>query len=157
MAGRPTIYTEELANQLCSELAAGRSLNAICKEEWAPDKSTVFNWLARNKEFLDKYAQAREQQAEVWADELVEIADDGTNDYVEQETKKGTIVLCDHENINRSRLRVDTRKWVLSKLMPKKYGDRTALTDSEGNTPTIRVLIEHVGKNAPNTPPAEAV
>lgn len=154
--GRPSLYQPELANRILAEIAAGRSLNAICREEWCPDKTTVLRWVATHNEFRNQYAQAREEQAEVWADEIVDIADDGTNDYVEQETKKGTIVLCDHENINRSRLRVDTRKWVLSKLLPKKYGERTAITDPDGNAPTFRLVIEHVGKGTQSQAAAEA-
>jgi len=81
-------------------------------------------WLLNNKEFQDKYAQAREAQADYLLEELLDIADDKSGDTYED--AKGNIKV-DHENINRSRLRVDTRKWVIAKLAPKKYGDRVAL------------------------------
>lgn len=102
----------------------GETLRQICRDEGMPDKSTVLRWLASNAEFCDQYARAREIQADHWADEVVEIADDGSNDWMERETKAGTITVVDHENINRSRLRVDTRKWLMTKAAPKKYGDK---------------------------------
>lgn len=145
-AGRPSKYSPELGKQICTEMVSGRSLRSICRsEEWAPCLSTVCNWLAGNKQFLEQYAQARESQAELLADEIIEIADDGTNDYVEVQKKNGAVVLCDNEHINRSRLRVDARKWAASKLLPKKYGDKVAVTDPDGNQAVVRVLIEHVG------------
>ena len=109
-----------------------------------PDRSTVFRWLAEKKEFYDQYARAREVQAEILADEIVEIADDSTNDFMEVQRGKGVVTVCDQENINRSRLRVDSRKWVASKLLPKKYGDKQTV-EHEG-----RVNI--VFKRDPETP-----
>lgn len=145
--GRPSKYTEDLAERICLELTDGRSLRSICnEEEWAPDISTVMRWLYSKEEFRIHYARAREQQAELMADELLDIADDGTNDWMERTKRDGTTeTVPDHEHINRSRLRVDTRKWVASKLLAKKYGDKLAVTDPDGNQAVVRVLIEHVG------------
>lgn len=89
-----------------------------------PDRSTVHLWVVEDREgFSRQYANARQAQALRWADEILEIADDGTNDTYE--TDEGERV--DSDVIQRSRLRVDTRKWLLSKVLPKVYGDRTAL------------------------------
>jgi hypothetical protein len=83
------------------------------------------NTAAPNAEFRDQYARAREIQADYWAEEIIEIADDGTNDYIEKENKDGsTYEAVNSEHINRSRLRVDTRKWLMARQAPKKYGDR---------------------------------
>ena len=83
--------------------------------------------------FSDKYARAREIQAEIRADELLDIADDATNDYMAREAKSGkTFIVADHENIQRSKLRVDTRKWIAAKLLPKKYGDSPAKASDAG-------------------------
>lgn len=131
--GRPSKYTPQLGERICAEIAAGRSVRAICEDEWCPVSSTIFYWLAGNKQFSEQYAQAREQQAELFAEQIIEIADDARNDFMERETEKGAIVLCDHENINRSRLRVDARKWVVSKILPKKYGDSVKVGDMQGN------------------------
>jgi hypothetical protein len=86
-----------------------------------PSQSMVFRWLAANTGFREQYAHARETQAEYWAEEIVSIADDGTNDtYLDGDGNERV----NHDVINRSRLRVDTRKWLMARMAPKKYGDR---------------------------------
>lgn len=132
-AGRPTKYSLELANKICSRLAAGEPLTRICREPDMPCYATVMDWLlGKHPEFTDMYTRARELQAEYWAEEIQEIADDGTNDFVERETKNGKVVLADHEHINRSRLRVDARKWTAARLLPRKYGDKLQHTGDGG-------------------------
>lgn len=131
--GRPSLYTVELGDQICERIASGESLRAICSEEEFPDKATVFRWLAKDQIFRDQYARSKEIQAEYFAEELMEIADDGTNDFVERADKKGNVkVVVDQENIQRSKLRVDTRKWIASKLLAKKYGDKLDLNMAGG-------------------------
>lgn len=119
MAGRPTIYSESLAAEICSQLADGLSLVKICSEDAMPAKTTVYRWLLDNEQFRDMYARAREDQADTLADEIIDIADDGANDTY---TKDG-VELTNQDVIARSRLRVDARKWIAAKLKPKKYGD----------------------------------
>jgi hypothetical protein len=97
-----------------------------------PDKATVFRWLAARQEFRDQYARAREAQADYWAEEIVEIADDGSSDTY---TDDNGNVRTDQEVIGRSRLRVDTRKWLMSKLAPKKYGDKIQHAGADGDGP----------------------
>ena len=119
-AGRPSKYSDELANDICARIANGESLVKICNGDKYPAATTIFQWIANNDEFRNKYAHAREAQADKLADEIVSIADDGVNDtYI---TDGGQAV--NHDVIARSRLRVDARKWVASKLAPKKYGDK---------------------------------
>ncbi len=121
---RPTKYTKALVTSICEQIAHGAGLKSICSQPNMPCMKTVFNWLANEEhaEFLHMYERAREQQQEYWADEIIEIADDGTNDFVEREAKNGKkFIVCDHDQINRSKLRVDTRKWLLSKVLPKVY------------------------------------
>ena len=90
-----------------------------------PAKSSVMRWLGEKPECRDQYARARELLTEHWADEILEIADDGATDLVEKTGRNGsTYMAVDQEHIQRSRLRVDARKWLMSKLQPKKYGDR---------------------------------
>ncbi len=128
--GRPTIYSEELALEICRRISAGESLKRICESEGMPHRDTVHTWLLDGKHisFSDKYEQACNIRAENMFDELVEIADDGTNDYMERERGNGeTFTVPNTEHIQRSRLRVDTRKWYLSKVLPKKFGDKTAI------------------------------
>lgn len=129
--GRPSLYTPELAARICERLAAGESLRAICRGDDMPSDGAVRGWVNDHPEFAAQYAYARDKGLDAMADELLQIADDGTNDFVERETENGNVVVvADHEHINRSRLRVDTRKWYLSKLAPKRYGERLAVEHS---------------------------
>jgi hypothetical protein len=107
--GRPSIYSQELADRICERLASGESLRAICADDGMPDGKTVRNWLSDKPDFVLQYARAREDQAEAHADRIIEIADDETID------------------ANHKRIMVDARKWVASKLKPKRYGDKLDL------------------------------
>lgn len=119
--GRPSEYNEPMAAQICERIADGESLRAICRDEAMPAKSTVFKWLNQQATFADQYARAREAQADTMADEILEIADETAFDSIESE---GGGLKPDSEWIARSRLRVDARKWLASKMAPKKYGDK---------------------------------
>lgn len=135
--GRPTIYTEELANTICIRLASGESLRRICFDAEMPNASTVHAWVLDDKEgFSKKYARARAIQAEEMFDEILDIADDGSNDFMT--ITKGDVEynVEDREVTNRSRLRVDSRKWYLSKVLPKKFGDKLDLTSGGEKLPT---------------------
>lgn len=120
MTGRPTDYTEELADIICAELSDGKSMRQVCAGEEMPDKSTVFRWLRKYESFRDQYVRAKEESADALTDEMLDISDDSINDYVT--SAEGDRV--NPENIQRSRLRIETRKWLAAKLKPKKYGDR---------------------------------
>jgi hypothetical protein len=122
--GRPSKYSKELAELICDKLVEGKSLIRICREDGMPSTVTVYAWLKTNKEFLNKYSLAREIQADTLADEILDIADNGTNDYTED--KNGNRVV-NYDHINRSKLRVTARMWYAAKVAPKKYGDRQAV------------------------------
>lgn len=127
--GRPTVYTPKIARHICHELADGRSLRSICDDDGMPDRSTVYDWLDADAHgFPDQYARARARQAETMLDEIIEIADDTSNDT----TITDSGPKADAEWISRSKLRVDARKWAMSKLAPKKYGDSKALDVTSG-------------------------
>lgn len=129
--GRPSIYSEELAKAICERIATGESVLQICRDTTMPAPRTVYLWLldVDKKDFVELYTKAREIQAEVMHDELTDIADDGSNDWMEIETASGRMMTVpDHEYINRSRLRVDTRKWIIARMNPKKYGEKLDLT-----------------------------
>lgn len=139
-AGRPSKYTQDLADRLCEQLAEGNSMHRVCEADGMPDKRTVFRWLRTNKEFRHQYEEAKSVAADKLAEEIIEIADDGRNDYMETiitEASEGCPEIIGRklhpENIQRSRLRVDARKWIASKLKPKKYGDKTVLGSDEDN------------------------
>ena len=86
-----------------------------------PSRRSVFYWLKDNDDFRQRYEIARLMQIEYWAHEIIEIADDTSGDFIINERGERVV---DHEHINRARLRVDARKWLMSKLHPQRYGDR---------------------------------
>ena len=120
---RPTGYTAELGALICERLMNGERLTAICREDGMPHRVTVFRWLTKHPEFAAAYREARLIAWEVMAEDLLDIADDGTNDWTTD--GRGNPML-DHEHVQRSRLRVDTRKWVLAKVLPRRWGEKPA-------------------------------
>lgn len=133
--GRPSLYSQELADEICSRLAEGQSMRTVCREEHIPHMATIFRWLREHEEFREQYARAKEEAADALVEEMLEISDDGTNDWMEKLDSDGGCVgyQLNGEHVQRSRLRVDTRKWIASKLKPKKYGER--------------ITQEHTGKD----------
>jgi hypothetical protein len=119
-AGRPPSYSQEKAAAICAQMAEGRSLVSILDSDEMPGYSTVMRWLDDYPEFRDKYARAAEQRAERMAEEMLQISDDGKRDFSAGEGGDQ----FNGEHVQRARLRVDTRKWLLSKMQPKKYGDK---------------------------------
>lgn len=121
--GRPTLFTDELAAHICAEIAAGRSLRDICSDAGIPSQTTVFRWLSEGKDFREQYAHAREAQMDAMAEDILEIADEGNE-----------------EDVQRAKLRIDTRKWLMSKMAPKRYGDKQQMqltgADGEDGAPT---------------------
>lgn len=124
--GRPTRYTNQLADEICAQLAEGLSLRKVCDKPDMPNRSTVFRWLRNQEDFRDQYGYAKVESADALFEEVLDIADNGTNDWMEKLDKDGSCIgwQVNGENIQRSRLRVDARKWMMSKLKPKKYGER---------------------------------
>jgi len=111
VTGRPSTYTEEMGNLICDKLTEGVSLRKLCTSEEFPNASTVYVWLDRFPSFAEKYARAREAATEDMLEAILEIADDPK---IEVQDK---------------RVRIDTRKWAMSKLNMKKYGEKKT-TDS---------------------------
>lgn len=136
--GRPSKYTKELGKRICSRIALGEMLLHICEEKEMPTTSTVYNWLLDDdkREFLDKYRRARDAQAEKMSEEIIDISDDGTNDLMTITKGNETYNVEDREVTNRSKLRVNARQWYLSKVMPKKFGDKLDLTSGGDKLPT---------------------
>ena len=126
--GRPSEYTQDVADAICHRISEGESLRSVCRDQDMPDKRTVTRWLQEIPSFRPQYRRARDALVEHWADELVDIADDTTHDTVTRTTPQGReYEAVDHENIQRAKLRVDTRKWMMSKMLPRQYGDRVDL------------------------------
>ncbi|WP_192878862.1 terminase small subunit protein [Sphingopyxis lindanitolerans] len=143
MARPKTLNRAKIMGAICERMIEGDSLRAICAAVDMPSVSTVFRWLSEDTvqaaELREQYARAREGQADAIFDEILQIADDGRNDYVERlrsDGEKDTVF--DAEHVQRSKLRVDARKWVASKLAPKKYGDDIRLRHADAEGASIR-------------------
>lgn len=139
--GRPSDFSPEIANEICERLIGGESLRGICLDDHVPDARTVHRWLLVHEQFRQQYAHAREAQAETLFDDILEIADDARNDWMERRGEDDAGWVANGENLQRSRLRVDARKWMASKLAPKKYGDKVALTGGDEGDAPLQIII----------------
>ena len=115
MAKTPIRYSTELSETICDRLAQGQSLRSICKDDCMPTEAAVRQWVTDNTDgFASRYARARDKGYDAMAEEILDLADNAERD---AETPQA---------IHRAKLQVDTRKWLLSKMRPKVYGDRIA-------------------------------
>ena len=136
--GRPTLYSLEIALEICDRIADGESLVKICSDPKMPKKTAVYEWLLRHKEFAEIYARAREDQADTLADEIHAISDELPQQIVDDKGK----TRYDSAYVQWQKNRVDARKWVAAKLKPKKYSDRIAhVGDNESDAININVNI----------------
>lgn len=121
---------------IATELAHGRSLRSICQDEGMPDRLTVNRWLLDGKhdEFRNQYEIARLVQADTYFDDIIEIADGTEAEATQSDDEEAQTA----ESINRARLRVDARKWVVSRLSPKRYGDKLGIGGAD-DLPGINV------------------
>ena len=119
--GRPTKYSAQCAGEICKRLAQGLSLSKVCLDSGLPSRDTVYKWLTEHADFSDNYTRARELYADRVFDELLDICDD-------EDLKP--------QDVQKAKLQIDTRKWMLARMSPRKYGDRSALEVSgEGGGP----------------------
>lgn len=131
--GRPTDYTTELAIEFCSRLIRMASVAEVCRADDMPDRATIFTWKLKNQngEFLDLYEQAQKVRLEGWADDIVDIGD--TPKPIMSKDEAGNDIIIGYEDVQRSKLRVDSRKWLLSKLDKAVFGDKLP-DDDKKNT-----------------------
>lgn len=125
---RPSDYTQELADEICSQLSDGKSLRAVCRQDLMPSATTIFSWMRLHPTFLEQYARAKESSADAMADDILDIADDKD------------------EDAQSRRVRIDARKWIASKLKPKKYGDKidTTISGPDGGPVQVEGRIKLV-------------
>jgi len=124
MAGRPTKFNKKLSSKICQLLSEGNSLRSICRRKSMPSASAVFRWIMEHKEFKEQYELALVSRADALAEDILDIADNGSNDWIENNDSDNSGYKLNGEHIQRSRLRVDARKWIAAKMQPKKYGDK---------------------------------
>lgn len=133
--GRPSSYTQELADKICARIAAGESLRAICREDGMPHESTVRGWaLDVSSPFFTQYTRAKEIGLESIAEEIVEISN--TTEIGTKTVSKATgIETTKGDMVEHRRLKIDARKWYLSKVAPKRYGEKLAIGGADDLPP----------------------
>lgn len=142
--GRPNEYNQDKAVILCAYISDGMSLRTACKQKDMPDPSTVFRWMRENEEFYKQYARATEERTEAMAEDIIDISDESLEVIKKGgEKKSGAYAQA-------QRLRVDTRKWIMAKMKPKKYADSIDVTSDGkaivGNTIVIKDFNGTAGK-----------
>lgn len=121
-------FTQELADSILAGLAEGKSLRAVCREPNMPSPSTVLEWAEKHPEFGEQYTRTRARSYLLLAEEIIDISDEETTTVRHGDDE--VTVAFDATAVARNRLRVDTRKWMLSKMLPKVYGDKLDLNHS---------------------------
>ena len=131
-------YREDVVEEICERIASGEALARILGDNGhpktnpnLPDMRTVTRWLAKYEDFRQRYRAAREIQAETLLDEITRIADDSSKDTIMRpDGKGGEVAAVNREFVERSRLRVQARQWLIAKMHPKKYGEKVDVTHS---------------------------
>ena len=134
--GRPTDYSQDLADAICDKLSDGVSLRTICQDESMPDKSTVFRWIRTKDDFRDQYEKAKQESADAMAEETLYIADNPVMGEIRTIRADGSVEIKQDEMLGHRRLQIDTRKWLMAKMKPKKYGDKIDMTTNGKDLPT---------------------
>ena len=128
-----TEFSQEVFDAICERIADGESLRSICRSEGMPTKTSVFRWIGADDALRDQYARAREAQADSLFDDILEIADDAKNDWMERQGEDAIGYQINGEHVQRTRLRIDARKWMAGKLRPKIYGEKQVIEGAGDN------------------------
>jgi len=131
--GRPTIFNETLAAKICQRIADGESIRAICSDPDMPSTTAIFRWIANGKYdgFRQLYEASMQIRLETLGDGLIELAD--------APIERNAAGAIDSAAVQMRRLQIETRRWILSKLLPRKYGDRMGL-DHQGEGINLTVV-----------------
>ena len=133
---------EDIFKEVFNRVSNGEAIRTVLKDKNMPDSVTFYKWLDKDKDKIKQYTRATDERADSIFEDMIDIADDQEGDvYIDKDGNEQT-----NHNINqRARLRVDTRKWYLSKLMPKKYGDKQFI-ESTNTTYSVEVTQEEIEK-----------
>ncbi len=146
-------YTPELGAEFCRRIIEGRMVRDVCSDPDMPSSRSFYAWLREYPELAEHYAVAKELQCDAIAADILKIADTADADNVVDEYGN---IKPNHEWIARSKLRVDSRKWLLSKMLPKKYGDKIEQTIVGDSANPLTVTVEFKRPDDPDgtAPPA---
>ncbi len=136
---RPSKYTTELGDNICRRLAAGESARQICRGDDMPAMSTLMKWLndSDKVQFSEQYARARDCQADFYADQIVDIADELSE-------------VAEPTELAKAKLQIDSRKWKVARMSPRKYGDKQQIDHTSSDQsfkPTVIKLVAEDGNS----------
>ncbi len=139
MSGEPIRFSQEIFDEICAQIAEGKSVKSICLKDGMPTERAFYKWLekAGNEHLVQQYAHARESQADTLFNDCLDIADQ--YEQTAEKLEGGT------DHIQRAKLRIDTRKWMAGKLAPKKYGEKVAIGGDKDMDP---IQTEERGQGA---------
>lgn len=151
MGGRPTTYTKELADKICEKIAEGKSMRSVCRNnDEMPALSTVFLWFREHPEFSEQYARACEERTEAHHEILLDLGDEAIDLAQEVNEKASSAV------VQAVKLKADNLKWVMSKMKPKKYGDKVDVTTAGKELPQpLLYALSHNDSNKESSEPTE--
>lgn len=149
-------FDEKMGELICELMANGWSMRQITKLDGMPGRTNINRWILKGfaedapkdlKRFAESYTRAKDLRVNFWEEEIIDISDDTSNDWMEREHPNGgSTKVADKEVVLRARLRIDTRKWLMSKLIPKRYGEKITqeLTGADGAelVPIVNVSIK---------------
>ncbi len=145
-----TVTTPKNKAKVLKLIGEGLSVKEICEQDGMPSRDTVYRWIADDADFADNYARATTLRADTMFDEMEEIADNANNDWMERRDADGDTTVgwqLNGEHIQRSKLRVDVRKWKLSKMQPKKYGEKLDIEHGGSVTVVHRTFHQPMPKD----------
>lgn len=144
-AGRPSTYSQEIADEICERLAGGESVLAMVEADAGriPPQTVIFQWLLKHEDFAQNYARARRSWAEFEFERMMQIADTPQLGVKIKTTDKGTETI-EGDMVDHRRLQVDTRKWALARMFPKKYGDAQLIKHGDPDGNKLQVEITRV-------------
>lgn len=128
--GRPTLYSKKLADEICTKLAEGKSMRSVCREEKMPEMETVWRWLREKQDFNEQYVRATQERTEAQNELLLELGDQAIALSQSVDFKASNAV------VSAVKLKADNLRWSMSKMKPKKYGDKVDLTSGGEKLPT---------------------
>lgn len=118
--GRPSSFTEEIAEEICRRISLGETLTAICKEDDKPHIATIYDWQRAHPSFDEAFARARVRQMQTWGDQIIALADDDEHDMIEGKTGPK----LNRQHVERVKMRIDTRQWLMTRIAPHLYSER---------------------------------
>jgi hypothetical protein len=142
-------FSQALFDRICESMADGKSLREICKAKDMPNRRTVLRWIENDEKLAAQYSEAMNARADHYFDEILEIADKVRVGSKRTTKADGGVEITKGDMIERARLQVDARKWVLARMNPKKYGDKfTQELTGEGGGAVVVKIVRHGDEDA---------